>query len=123
MAVALQGGTIYAANYPFFGAYQFPVGAISRTGNAIPSGSALMGSYPNPFNSTTQIRYRIAKTGKVELRIFDVIGREVATLLDFYQNPGEYQVQFDGGNLASGTYFAQLTIGTFRQTQKLVLLK
>ncbi len=89
----------------------------------LPQTTGLMDNYPNPFNPTTTIRYTIPKNSKVSLKIFDLAGHEVTTLVDTHQSPGEYNVVFDGRNLAAGTYFARMTAGDFVHTQKLILLK
>jgi hypothetical protein len=96
---------------------------VDRTITLRPDQFALDQVYPNPFNSTTQITYRVARTGPVELKIFDVIGREVRTIVNFPQNPGEYEIRFDGTSLATGTYFVRLRAGDFTAAQKIVLLK
>lgn len=80
-------------------------------------------NYPNPFNSTTNIRYRISQAGRVTLKVFDLMGSEVTTLLDRYQQSGSYDVIFQADNLASGIYFYTLTSGNFTSTKKLILLK
>ncbi len=88
-----------------------------------PISFAFLPNYPNPFNATTTIKYAIAQTGKVSLKVFDLTGREVTSLVDFRQDPGEYSVKFDGSRLAAGTYFVRLQAGAFSKTQKIVLLK
>ena len=88
-------------------------------------------NYPNPFNPTTSIHYSVpsvvdanfASTTQVELKVYDILGREVATLVNQRQNPGQYRVTFNAGNLASGTYFYRLRTGDFVQTKKMILLK
>ncbi|MEJ2613680.1 MAG: T9SS type A sorting domain-containing protein, partial [Ignavibacteriaceae bacterium] len=88
-------------------------------------------NYPNPFNPTTTIQYSVpsVETGhppslrQVELKVYDILGREVATLVNQRQNPGQYQVTFNAGNLASGTYFYRLRTGDFVQVKKMLLLK
>lgn len=80
-------------------------------------------NYPNPFNSTTNIKYTIAQAGRVTLKVYDLMGREVATLLDRFQNSGSYDVIFQADELASGIYFYTLTSGNFMATKKLILLK
>jgi outer membrane protein assembly factor BamB len=80
-------------------------------------------NYPNPFNSTTNIRYKISQSGRVTLKIYDLMGKEVATLLDRFQNSGSYDVIFQADNLASGIYFYTLSSGNFTAAKKLVLLK
>jgi outer membrane protein assembly factor BamB len=80
-------------------------------------------NFPNPFNSTTHIRYSIAVSGRVTLKVFDLLGNEVANLLNRYQAKGEYDVLFQPYNVASGIYFYQLKTGDFISTKKLILLK
>ncbi len=84
-------------------------------------------NYPNPFNPSTQITYSLAKAGNVSLKVYDVIGREVATLVNGQQGAGTYSVTFGAGNggrsLASGVYFYRLESGSFTATHKMMLLK
>jgi hypothetical protein len=80
-------------------------------------------AFPNPFNPSTTIAYDLPRAGYISLRVFDVLGREIAALRDGFVEAGTYRVVFDGSGLASGIYFARLSIGTFLQTTKLVLLK
>lgn len=84
---------------------------------------ALYQNYPNPFNPTTAISFQLSAIGHVTLKVFDVLGREVATLVDKVKQPGMHSVQFDAGNLASGVYFYRLESGSFVATRKLLLLK
>jgi len=87
----------------------------------------LYNNYPNPFNPTTFIKYDIVKNGNVSLKVYDVLGNEVATLVNEEKQPGSYEVEFQStvGNqqLASGIYFYQLRAGEFVQTKKMVLLR
>jgi len=80
-------------------------------------------NYPNPFNSTTNIRYSIPQSGRVTFKVYDLMGREVAALIDRYQESGSYNVIFQADNLASGIYFYQLQSGDFMSTKKLIVLK
>ena len=84
---------------------------------------ALAQNYPNPFNPVTTIRYALPKTAHVRLKIFDVLGREVATVVDEFQSAGIKDVRIDGRALAGGIYFYSLTAGEFSQTRKAVLIK
>jgi flagellar hook assembly protein FlgD len=84
---------------------------------------SLSQNYPNPFNPTTVIDYTIPKESHVMLKIYDVLGQEVETLVNEEQNVGRYQVQFDGSRLASGVYFYRLVAGNHVVTKKMLLLK
>ncbi len=80
-------------------------------------------NYPNPFNPTTHIRYSVAKTSKVTLRVFDILGREVQTLVNEVKSPGQYTVTFNGQDLSSGIYLYRLKASDFLETKKLILQK
>jgi hypothetical protein len=84
---------------------------------------ALAQNYPNPFNPSTTIRYSIPKSGLVTLRVYDMLGREVATLVDQEQNAGVYSVKFNASGLSSGIYLYKLESGSFTKTHKLMLVK
>ena len=96
----------------------------------IPQKMILKQNYPNPFNPTTTIKYSIPKTDvgskhalTVQLKVYDVLGREVATLVNQKQKPGNYEVTFNARNLSSGVYYYQLKAGQFIQAKKMLLLK
>jgi hypothetical protein len=80
-------------------------------------------NYPNPFNPTTNITYQIPKDGHVSLKIYDVLGKEIITLVEEQKTRGKYTVTFDGSNLASGVYIYRLETGNFVSTKKLMLMK
>ncbi len=80
-------------------------------------------NFPNPFNPSTHIKYKIPKSGRVTLKLYDLLGKEVVTLLERYQNRGEYDVLFQADNLPAGIYFYQFQSGDFILTKKLILLK
>ncbi len=88
-----------------------------------PETFGLLQNYPNPFNPTTNIRFRIEEAGFVTLKVYDVLGRSVATLVDKLERPGGYEVRFDGSRLASGVYFYRLREGNDLLQKKLVLVK
>lgn len=88
-----------------------------------PATYVLEQNYPNPFNPTTSIRYSLPAAGHVTLKVFDVVGKEVATLVNGYQQTGQYTVTFNASNLSSGMYFYRLETGSVMQTRKMVLLK
>ncbi|MCF8267844.1 MAG: choice-of-anchor A family protein [Ignavibacteriales bacterium] len=80
-------------------------------------------NYPNPFNPTTTIRYSIAEDSRVSIRVFDLLGREVAVLVDRNQSAGVYNVNFDASQLSSGVYLYRIEAGNFSSVRKLMLLK
>ncbi|MDK9700089.1 MAG: T9SS type A sorting domain-containing protein [bacterium] len=80
-------------------------------------------NFPNPFNATTTIEYALPNAGRVELKLFDLMGREVSTLVDRMQTPGTYQVKVNSEQLSSGTYFYRLSVGSFVATRKFVVLR
>ena len=84
---------------------------------------SLLQSYPNPFNPVTTISYQIPEKKLVTLKVYDSVGRKIATLVDDILLPGKYSVEFNGSNLSSGLYFTQLSFGNYSTTKKLVLLK
>ena len=84
---------------------------------------ALEQNYPNPFNPTTKINYSIKEKGNVELKIFDLLGSEIATLVNEEKSPGNYEVFFDASNLSSGVYLYTIKAGSFVQTRKMMLMK
>jgi hypothetical protein len=88
-----------------------------------PYSFALKQNYPNPFNPVTVICYQLAIQSVVSLKIFDLLGRELATLIEKEQNSGSYEVTFDAGNLSSGVYLYRIQAGTFIEQKKLTLMK
>jgi hypothetical protein len=88
-----------------------------------PADYSVLSCYPNPFNSSTRIRYDLLQPGQVELKLYDLQGRLVQTLVDEVASAGKHEVRFDGSGLASGTYFVRLHGATQTRTEKLLLLK
>jgi hypothetical protein len=84
---------------------------------------ALHEAYPNPFNPRTELRFELSTAGRASLKVYDILGQEVATLVDRSFAPGSYQVSFDGRELPSGLYFARLISGANVQVRKLMLIK
>lgn len=90
---------------------------------SLPETFELYQNYPNPFNPLTIIQFRIPNSEFVSLKVYDVIGNEVATLVDEYKPAGMHNVQFTMNNLTSGVYFYQLKAGSFTETKKMILIK
>jgi hypothetical protein len=95
----------------------------SNPNGSIPGEFSLGQNYPNPFNPSTTIRYQLSHTSDVLLTVFDMLGREVALLVNEKKDPGAYSVSFDGAGLPSGVYFYRLQAGSRVQTMKMLLMK
>jgi hypothetical protein len=80
-------------------------------------------NYPNPFNPVTVIKYSIPKTELVKLTVYDILGKEIETLVNEVKNPGEYRVDFNASSYTNGVYFYKLTTGNFSQTKKMLFVK
>jgi Secretion system C-terminal sorting domain len=96
--------------------------------NTLPEEFSLNQNYPNPFNPTTMIKFTIPYVGAyrntpVQLKVYDILGNEITTLVNEEKSPGVYEVEFDATGLPSGIYFYQLHAGSFVQTKKMILLK
>lgn len=100
-----------------------PLTDVKAKSHGVPEQFALFQNYPNPFNPTTIISYQLHTNALVVLRVFDVLGREVETLVNERQNAGAHTVTFNGTNLPSGVYFYSLEAGTYHDTMKMLLLK
>ncbi|MGA7721147.1 MAG: T9SS type A sorting domain-containing protein [Ignavibacteriaceae bacterium] len=101
------------------------IGSSSKSNNSeisIPAGYSIA-NYPNPFNPTTMIQYQIPSNGMVTLKVFDVLGREIKTLVSEYKQQGTYTVSFDASKLASGIYFYQIRSGNYISTKKMMYMK
>lgn len=105
-------------------------GGASESVGSVPAKVALNQNYPNPFNPATVIRYELPTAGAVKLSIFDVLGREVATLVNECRDAGIYEVMFNASSLSSGTYFYRLEsrsscsrAGLLVETKKMILVK
>ncbi len=97
--------------------------AVKQPQSPVPSSFSLLQNYPNPFNPTTTIRYSIPKESMVTLRIFNILGQEVSTLVNRHQVAGNYTATFDASRFASGVYLYRLNAGSFNQVRKMLLLK
>ncbi len=96
---------------------------ISNVNNEVPSSFDLKQNFPNPFNPTTNINFSLPKSGFVTLKVYDMIGKEVATLVNEVKTAGNYIVGFNAANLPSGAYFYRLESNSFVDTKKMMLIK
>ncbi|MCW9096104.1 MAG: T9SS type A sorting domain-containing protein, partial [Ignavibacteriaceae bacterium] len=80
-------------------------------------------NYPNPFNPSTKIKYSVPQSSQVQIKIFDVLGNEIETLVNEEKRAGTYEINWNAINLPSGVYFYQLRAGEFVSTKKMILLK
>ena len=94
-----------------------------ETENTQPTEYSLNQNYPNPFNPATTISYSIPQAGNVSLKIFNVLGQEVKSLVNEYQNAGIYKLTFDASALTSGAYFYSLSTDNFLQVKKMMLVR
>jgi hypothetical protein len=101
----------------------FIVTRVEDSRHELPTTFRLEQNYPNPFNPQTTIRFAVPKPSEVRLKLFDLMGREVAVLVDERLQPGEYKVVFNGRRLGTGIYFYKLETRDFAQTRKLTILK
>ena len=96
---------------------------VNESQNSLPKGFQLFQNYPNPFNPTTNFEFRVSSFGFVSLKVFDVLGREVATLVNEMRSPGTYTARWDASSFPSGVYFCRLSAHDYVETKKMALLK
>jgi hypothetical protein len=96
---------------------------IKDENETIPDKLILRQNYPNPFNPTTTISYSISEPATISLKVYDILGKEVITLLNGYQTSGNYKIEFDASSLSSGLYFYKIKAGEFSAIKRLVLIK
>ena len=123
--VSYNGSIVYRLKQvDYDGTYKYSNEVVVRV-NSNPVEYSLMQNYPNPFNPSTVIKYSVSENTHVILKIFDVLGREVSTLLDEEKTVGKYTINFNAAQagLSSGTYFYTIKAGNFFQTKKMLLLK
>lgn len=96
---------------------------ISLRVNDVVTNYALNQNYPNPFNPTTTINYQLPANGHVMLKVYDVLGREIRTLVDEEKSAGRYSVEFDASKFSSGIYFYTIRAGDYNAVRKMVVMK
>ena len=100
-----------------------PTGVGGQPSSLLPASYALGQNYPNPFNPSTTVHYEVPQATYVKITVYEVLGREVATLVNELKQPGRYEAVFDGRNLASGVYLYRMQAGSFVQTRKLLMIR
>jgi hypothetical protein len=96
---------------------------VQNSGEIVPSKYSLSQNYPNPFNPITNVKFSIVNSGTVKIIVYDIMGKEVQSLVNEKLSAGTYEIAFDGSNLNSGIYFYTLTAGDYTETKKMVLVK
>jgi hypothetical protein len=123
-----QSGNIWVTDFDNNRVLRFDVSALTDVAGpsaiAVPGESMLGQNYPNPFNPGTRIGFRVPGMGSgwVRLVVYDLLGREVAVLVDEPHSPGNYEVRFDGSGRASGVYIYRLTVGSAIGTRRMLLV-
>jgi len=97
--------------------------SVERSSTDVPTDFGLEQNYPNPFNPATNIMYTVPGREYVNLTVYNILGEEIAILVDEEKTPGKYTVTFDGSKLSSGVYFYRLHAGKFNETREMVLVK
>lgn len=107
----------------FDGSFNYSPEVVVNVVEALPSDFSLFQNYPNPFNPSTTINYSIPSSEFVTLKVYDVLGNKVATLVDEYKFAGSYEIDFDASQLSSGVYFYKLQAGSFVEIKKMMLAR
>lgn len=130
-----SGTANLVVDLPAYGSAVFVIDAVQRTlvlppltdvrevGGKLPAEFSLAQNYPNPFNPSTKIGFKIMQAGFTTLKVYDILGREIETLVNADMQPGTYEVPFDGRGLSSGVYFYRLNSGSFSDMKKMVFTK
>ncbi len=118
-----QTGYIVGANGTILKTTNGGTVGINTVNQNVPDDFYLFQNFPNPFNPSTHIKFQMPKSNYVRLIVYDLSGKEIMTLYEGELQPGEYEVDFDGSNLSSGTYIYKIEAGDFVETKKMVLLR
>lgn len=121
--IGTSTGTTYSASAGFWGGGSIVSSVEVGVDGTPPLKFSMDQNYPNPFNPTTVINFQLAEAGETRLAVFNVLGEEVAVLVDGYQTAGSKSVEFNARKLPSGVYLYRLTTGSFVATKKLMLVK
>ena len=118
-------GDQFTYTLPPLSVYHFVLSGVTGIAEEshLPDRFALDQNYPNPFNPTTVIRYQLPVASRTRVVVYDILGREIVTLVQEHQMAGQYRVSFDGSRLPSGVYVVRISAGTFVESRKMILLK
>jgi hypothetical protein len=124
---SVSGDTAYVGGFNYANAavqmFTRTATSVEPVSNVVPNSYTLAQNYPNPFNPATKIEFSITKAGLTTVKVYDLLGKEVATLVDENLAPGSYKTDFDASRLSSGTYIYTLTSGGTRMSKKMLLVK
>jgi hypothetical protein len=120
---AFNGGVLFATNNALMYDGSAVLTSVEPEGNNIPGAFSLEQNYPNPFNPSTVIKFSVPTNGYVSLKVYDIMGREVASIVNGELKAGVYNADFNASMLSSGVYFYKLTSGSFSETKKMMLIK
>lgn len=118
-----SGGVMDIGSFAIIDHLSFTAPSSVEQISSLPNDFTLKQNYPNPFNPSTKIEYSIPEASFVQLKVYDILGNEVVTLVNEEQSAGTYRADFTGQNLASGLYIAELIAGNFKKTIKMTLLR
>ncbi|OGU45068.1 MAG: hypothetical protein A2000_16865 [Ignavibacteria bacterium GWB2_36_8] len=103
--------------------FNFTMTDVEEGQSVVPNEFSLLQNFPNPFNPSTLISYKLKETGNVQLKVYNILGDEIATLVNELKPAGNYEITWQAVNLPSGIYFYRLQAGSFTDTKKMLLLK
>jgi hypothetical protein len=103
--------------------YGDPILGVTPIATTVPDNFSLGQNYPNPFNPTTNIKFALPQSGLVTIKVYDLLGKEIATLVNEVKNAGSYVVDFNTSTLASGVYFYKMEVNGFREVKRMTLIK
>ncbi len=123
--LAFGSGDVLFASAENMGVYRTTsaVTSVDENESGFVNNFSLEQNYPNPFNPSTNIQYAISNRQFVQLKVYDVLGNEVATLVNEFKPAGSYEENFNAAKLSSGVYFYKLIAGSFIETKKMILIK
>ncbi|MCK7523180.1 MAG: T9SS type A sorting domain-containing protein [Ignavibacteriales bacterium] len=110
-------------NATIYNVQKFYAPTVGVNDNAVVNNFTLEQNYPNPFNPSTKISYSISERSNVSIKVFDMLGREVAELINSAKEAGSYEITFDASNLSSGLYIYTINAGNFSASKKMMLMK